>query len=578
MGNFRISLAELLIQIIAQAQSLFLWVLGFSKIEPKEVIYKGTKPSPPKAVAVVWAEAVVEDSAVKQLADILRWCNQERLEEFYIYDPLGELKARSHKLECELHNHVVSVQVGWRDEPIGSHLRCDACSSKVPTAPPPAAPAPEGAVATPAASQALEANPANPTCTTCNPRALLGAPPTTGSSRDSGRTAGAACVAATAPATADRALERPLRQHLPSVTCDGDAAEGATAAAAAKGDDGSVLSVATAAAHEGDAEGGAAAGAAAAASAAAACCQGDSSSYEVSSCTLDAGRDCACALEHAGAACRAASGSDGINTTCALSNSSGSDSSGKLLPSSSPSTPTCGGSGSESRRLNGACVLEREKGLEEGHDCGLYGCFYHPQQQQQGHGEQKQEGQVQCSRGLEDWMGARQSGQHKRHQSGRQQQPAHRGNNIITSGGSGGGSSGKTGNPPPPQEQLQQQQQRLIRVHVLAAEDAYEPVLQAIRSGGVCGGCSGLLPLQRGPYREGLARLRGQVAQLAGPAVLEQPELVLVVGPALTLAGYPPLQVAASEILHLGPAADLCEARVEAAMAKFLCTEQRFGR
>ncbi len=89
-----------------------------------------------------------------------------------------------------------------------------------------------------------------------------------------------------------------------------------------------------------------------------------------------------------------------------------------------------------------------------------------------------------------------------------------------------------------------------------------------------------------------------------------------VVGPVLTLAGYPPFQVAASEILHLGPAGGaaggggacdgggaaagvrgqgaglwgkkggaLCGAScgvsreaVEAAMARFLRTEQRFGK
>ncbi|GIL44987.1 hypothetical protein Vafri_2420 [Volvox africanus] len=90
--------------------------------------------------------------------------------------------------------------------------------------------------------------------------------------------------------------------------------------------------------------------------------------------------------------------------------------------------------------------------------------------------------------------------------------------------------------------------------------------------------CMNILYLsQSGPYREGLLRLRSQMAELAGPAVLVQPELVLVVGPVLTLAGFPPLQVAASEILHLGPSRGLNRARVDAALAKFLRTEQRFG-
>eukprot|EP00198_Chlamydomonas_reinhardtii_P002443 XP_001691779.1 predicted protein [Chlamydomonas reinhardtii] len=81
-----------------------------------------------------------------------------------------------------------------------------------------------------------------------------------------------------------------------------------------------------------------------------------------------------------------------------------------------------------------------------------------------------------------------------------------------------------------------------VRVRVLSAADAYSPVLEAARSGGRCAGCGEVLPLQGGPYREGLARMRGQLQQLAGNEVLVQPELVLVVGPALTLAGYPPFQ------------------------------------
>ncbi|KAG2494224.1 hypothetical protein HYH03_007580 [Edaphochlamys debaryana] len=116
-----------------------------------------------------------------------------------------------------------------------------------------------------------------------------------------------------------------------------------------------------------------------------------------------------------------------------------------------------------------------------------------------------------------------------------------------------------------------------LRVTLLAAEDGFAPILAAARTGGLCGGCGATLPLQGGPYREGLARLKGQVAQLAGPRALTEPELVLVVGPALTLAGYPPLAVAQSEILHLGPAAALGRQAVDGAMHKFLRTEQRFG-
>ncbi|GIL76305.1 hypothetical protein Vretimale_5829 [Volvox reticuliferus] len=118
---------------------------------------------------------------------------------------------------------------------------------------------------------------------------------------------------------------------------------------------------------------------------------------------------------------------------------------------------------------------------------------------------------------------------------------------------------------------------RRAQAHLLSAEDGYAPVLSVARTGGVCSCCGAVILLKSGPYREGLSRLRSQMAELAGPAVLVQPELVLVVGPVLTLAGFPPLQVAASEILHLGPSRGLNRARVDAALAKFLRTEQRFG-
>ncbi|PNH03563.1 hypothetical protein TSOC_010390 [Tetrabaena socialis] len=118
----------------------------------------------------------------------------------------------------------------------------------------------------------------------------------------------------------------------------------------------------------------------------------------------------------------------------------------------------------------------------------------------------------------------------------------------------------------------------VVRVLVLSAEDGYDPVLQAARTGGICAACGALLPLQAAAYREGLARLREQMAALAGPAVLVQPELVLVVGPVLSLAGYPPFQVAASEILHLGRGRCLERAGVELAVAKYMRTEQRFGK
>ncbi len=44
-----------------------------SSDESKVVRFKGVKPSPPKTIAIVWAEAAVQDSTVRQLADIIKW-------------------------------------------------------------------------------------------------------------------------------------------------------------------------------------------------------------------------------------------------------------------------------------------------------------------------------------------------------------------------------------------------------------------------------------------------------------------------------------------------------------------------
>lgn len=51
-----------------------------------------------------------------------------------------------------------------------------------------------------------------------------------------------------------------------------------------------------------------------------------------------------------------------------------------------------------------------------------------------------------------------------------------------------------------------------------------------------------------------------------------------VTGPALTLAGFPPWCVRASEIYGVGPLAALTPRRLQAALRRYGATKQRFGK
>lgn len=74
---------ELLLRVLCfvawcahELPTLFRWKRLDSSLasdESKVVRFKGVKPSPPKTIAIVWAEAAVHDSTVRQLADIIKW-------------------------------------------------------------------------------------------------------------------------------------------------------------------------------------------------------------------------------------------------------------------------------------------------------------------------------------------------------------------------------------------------------------------------------------------------------------------------------------------------------------------------
>ena len=83
--------------------------------------------------------------------------------------------------------------------------------------------------------------------------------------------------------------------------------------------------------------------------------------------------------------------------------------------------------------------------------------------------------------------------------------------------------------------------------------------------------------LDGGTTAEHDAYLQARLASTLGPAASAATDLLLVLGPVLTLAGFPAWKARFCEIVHLGPvAADVAPA-VRAALARYRQVLQRFG-
>jgi hypothetical protein len=68
-----------------------------------------------------------------------------------------------------------------------------------------------------------------------------------------------------------------------------------------------------------------------------------------------------------------------------------------------------------------------------------------------------------------------------------------------------------------------------------------------------------------------------ELAAAAGAAVLREPQLLLVYGPALTLAGYPPFHARACQIYHMGPTRAAAAEGLAGALARYARALQRHG-
>lgn len=86
------------------------------------------------------------------------------------------------------------------------------------------------------------------------------------------------------------------------------------------------------------------------------------------------------------------------------------------------------------------------------------------------------------------------------------------------------------------------------------------------------------LQQQQTSHQDVKAAVYGDLAASAGPEILREPELLLVFGPVLTLAGYPPFHARSCQIYHVGPARGATAHGVREALARYGRTLQRHGK
>ncbi|MEW5300220.1 MAG: hypothetical protein WDW36_003165 [Sanguina aurantia] len=123
------------------------------------------------------------------------------------------------------------------------------------------------------------------------------------------------------------------------------------------------------------------------------------------------------------------------------------------------------------------------------------------------------------------------------------------------------------------------QRGQVMEVHLLTRIDSYSPVLAVARGGGVgCGACGCTVGIKDGDYAAASKRLYLSLAATAGQSILDEPEVILVIGGEFTLDGYPPFHTRTAELQHLGPLAGLAESGFVAALRRHQHAKQRFGK
>jgi hypothetical protein len=125
-------------------------------------------------------------------------------------------------------------------------------------------------------------------------------------------------------------------------------------------------------------------------------------------------------------------------------------------------------------------------------------------------------------------------------------------------------------------------------VRLLSAEDAFLPVMDAVTQR-----CSAFAVQGGSPRATGAALATAQpqqqqqqqnnsmlpeLAAVTGSSdIAAEPQLLLVFGPVLTLAGYPPYHTRAAEVQHMGPLAKASQTGVANAVAAYCKVLQRHG-
>lgn len=119
-----------------------------------------------------------------------------------------------------------------------------------------------------------------------------------------------------------------------------------------------------------------------------------------------------------------------------------------------------------------------------------------------------------------------------------------------------------------------------VAVAILSAADAERPLAEAARAQTRKDSIE-TMHGERDTLQEALAAPAGVKAQMeavAGPTAVLEPDMVLIFGGTLTLAGFPPWAVRTSELFDVGRLGEVTGSKLDAALRRYLGTRQRFGR
>ena len=72
--------------------------------------------------------------------------------------------------------------------------------------------------------------------------------------------------------------------------------------------------------------------------------------------------------------------------------------------------------------------------------------------------------------------------------------------------------------------------------------------------------------------------IKTRLAAVSGPLAGVEPDIVVVFGPAFTLAGFPPWAVRTAELFEVGALAAVTSGKMDAVLRRYLGTRQRFGK